>query len=147
MITVGAKGCFVILQEIEAGSSAFDKLSTIYMEGLLHPLQLCHSSDEENGFFQALFLREKLAGEQSLENKLLLQQVSSSYMAITTLLNLIMLLGRYVASQQSSLSICYLRAQPHNPDNAVYQDTVSQLRYSSCLCNTHRPCQKQCNAT
>lgn len=144
---MGAKGCFVLLQEIEAGSSvrAFDKLSTIYMEGLLHLLQLCNGLDAENGFLQVLFLREKLVGEQTLENKLVLQKLSS-YMGITILHNLIMLLERYVASQQSSLHICYLRAQPHNPDNTAYQDTVSQLRCSSCLCKTHRPCQKQCNA-
>lgn len=146
---MGAKGCFVLLQEMEDGFSvqAFDKLSTIYMEGLLHSLQLCTRSDAENGFLQVFFLREELAGEQSLENKLVLQQVSSSYMEITILLNLIMLLEMYADSQQSSLRICYLRAQPHNPDNAAYQDTVSQLRCSSCLCNNHRPCQKQSNAT
>lgn len=31
---------------------AFDKLPTVYMEGLLHPLQLYNSFDAENGFLQ-----------------------------------------------------------------------------------------------
>lgn len=72
---MGAKGCFVLLQEIGAGSSvqAFDKLPTIYMKGLLYSLQLSNDSDAENGLLQVFFLREKLAGEQSLENKLVLQ--------------------------------------------------------------------------
>lgn len=43
------------------------------MKGLLYSLQLSNDSDAENGLLQVFFLREKLAGEQSLENKLVLQ--------------------------------------------------------------------------
>lgn len=39
-------------------------------------------------------------------------------MGITILLNLTMLLQRCVASQQSSLCVCCVRAQPNDPDNA-----------------------------
>lgn len=132
----------------QAGSAfqAFGELSTMYTEVLLHPMQLCNGSDAEDGFFQVRFCREELAGEQSQENKLVLQQLSSGYVGITILLNLIVLLERNVASQQSSLRICCLEAQSQSPDNTAYQDAVILLRCSSCLCNTHRLCQKQCDA-
>lgn len=43
-------------------------------------------------------------------------------MSITTLLDLTMLLQGCVASQQSSLCVCCVRAQPHDPDDAAYED-------------------------
>lgn len=43
-------------------------------------------------------------------------------MSITALLNLTMPLQRCVASQQSSLCVCCVRAQPHDPDDAAYED-------------------------
>lgn len=118
----------------------------MYMEVLLHLMQLCNSSGAEDGFFQGHFCKEELAGEQSQENKLVLQQVSSDYVGITILLNLIALLERNVTSQQSSLRICRWGTQSHSPDNTAYQDTVSLLWCGSCLGKTHRLCQKQCNA-
>lgn len=95
-------------KEITSGSliQLLDKLSTIYMKVLLYFLSLPSSSDVENGFLQVLIHREKLAREQSLENK---QQVSSGYMGIPTLLNLITLSEGYV-SFQKILCIWCLRA-------------------------------------
>lgn len=51
----------------------FHKLATIYVEGLLHLLQLPNDSDAEIVFFQVFFHREILAGEQPPESKLFFQ--------------------------------------------------------------------------